>query len=190
MTAYAKPIRGNYIIEGDLTSLLNGYQFTGTDRNVNIIHSTGYGLLWELKAIEDRYNYRTAHFVANNKLKIKRARLSTPGAVGLRAAVDRSAAIVSLNSCDGLGVWQSLGDPPIVLKFSRFNEWEDFDIGFLSEKAISAGFKQYYLEVSDLRLWIDDYNIQTAYIGETFGLSLEIEIDTAGMLIDYSGEVV
>lgn len=188
MTAYARPIRGNYIIEGDLTSLINGYQFTGTDRDANIIHSTGYFLLWELKAIEDRYNYRTAHFVANNKIKIKRARLSTPGAVGLRAAVNRPSSIVSLSSCDD--VPQSLGDPPIVLKFSRFNEWEDFDLTFMSDKAISAGMNGFYLEVSDLRLWIDDYNIQTAYVGETFGLILEMEIDTAGMVIDYDGGIV
>lgn len=191
MTANAKSIRGNYVIEGDLTSLLNGYQFTGTDRDVNIVNGRGFGLLWNLKAIEDRYLYRTAHFVANNKVKIKRARLSTPGAVGLRAGVgEQIAARVILDSARGLGDWNPIGDPSIMLRFSRLNEWENFDITFLSEEAEGEGLDQFYFMINDLRLWIDDYNIQRAYIGETFGLVLEMEIDTAGMVIDYDGEIV
>lgn len=192
MTVNAKPIRGNYVIEGDLTSLLNGYQFTGTDRDVDIVNGSGLGLFWNLKAIEDRYLYRTAHFVANNKVKIKRARLNTPGAVGLRSGVSAGiAASVIIDSSGGpLNDWNPIGDPSIVLRFSKFNEWENFDLTFLSEEAEEEGLDQIYFMINELRLWIDDYNIQSAYIGETFGLILEMEIDTAGMVIDYDGEIV
>lgn len=192
MTVNAKPIRGNYVIEGDLSSLLNGYQFTGTDRDVDITNGSGLGLFWNLKAIEDRFSYRTAHFVANNKVKIKRARLNTPGAVGLRSGVSSTiAARVIIDSSGGPGNdWNPIGDPSIVLRFSKFNEWENFDLTFLSENAEDEGLDQFYFMINELRLWIDDYNIQTAYVGETFGLILEMEIDTAGMVIDYDGEIV
>lgn len=192
MTVNAKPIRGNYVIEGDLTSLLNGYQFTGTDRDADIVNGSGLGLFWSLKAIEDRYLYRTAHFVANNKVKIKRARLNTPGAVGLRSGVSAGiAASVIIDSSGGpLNDWNPIGDPSIVLRFSKFNEWENFDLTFLSEEAEGEGLDQIYFMINELRLWIDDYNIQSAYVGETFGLILEMEIDTAGMVIDYDGEIV
>lgn len=192
MTVNAKPIRGNYVIEGDLTSLLNGYQFTGTDRDADIVNGGGLGLLWNLKAIEDRYLYRTVHFVANNKVKIKRARLTTPGAVGLRSGASATqAAMVIIDSSNGPGGgWNPIGDPSVVLRFSKFNEWENFDLTFLSEEAEGEGLDQFYFMINELRLWIDDYNIQSAYVGETFGLILEMEIDTAGMVIDYDGEIV
>ena len=75
----------------------------------------------------------------------------------------------------------------IILAVDNFNEWQDVSIEFLPEKKN----ENYYLSVNDFysRIWFDDYNIQDAYIGQTFNLFLEMMIDTAGVY-DHNGGIV
>ena len=189
MTANARPIRGVYYTRSDLSDAVNGYQFTNADRNAYIHYATNINMSFTLKAIEDHDTYRTVHFGCNNKFTINRARLSTPGADGLKISPNHDiAARLELYSVDYVSQ-TLLGDSPVVIEFSKFNEWEDFKLSFISRKAIAAN-EDYTFICGDSKLYVDDYNLQTAYVGQTFGLVLEMEIDTAGMIIDYSGRIV
>lgn len=189
MTVNAKQIRGVYYMRSDLSDAVNGYQFTNADRNAYIHYATNINMLFTLKAIEDHDNYRTVHFGHNNKFTINRARLSTPGADGLKISPNQDlAARLELYSVDYL-TKSLLGDSPVIIEFSKFNEWEDIKLSFISRKAIESN-EDYTFICGDSKLYVDDYNLQSAYVGETFGMVLEMEIDTAGMIIDYSGSIV
>jgi hypothetical protein len=68
-----------------------------------------------------------------------------------------------------------------------FNQWQDVDFEYLPQKVN----ENYYLSIDKQysKLYFDDYNIQDEYIGQTFNATLEMIIDTAGVL-DVGGVIV
>ncbi len=66
----------------------------------------------------------------------------------------------------------------------NWNEWQDLDIRFLytkrtKEKFFDIGFK-------NLEFEIEDFNIQTAYIGKLVTPVIQLWIDTAGCFFGFS----
>lgn len=190
---YPIKIKGNYIISFDLGQVVTGnsFTFTNSDRNTHLPYGTGITGLWYLKDIEDRYNYRTVHFNSQNAINVKRARLRTAGAEGLRPAVSSIyAAIVQFRLFRDLALSDPLPDNDQIINFTKYNEWENVDLSWTTPNAVDENTKAYHLGFRAVDLGFDDFNLQASYVGESFNPFIDLEIDTAGMIIDYSGEVV
>lgn len=123
----------------------------------------------------------TRKFVKNCKLNVRRGRILTPGAPGLQPAKGRVAAkLVLLGTNNNAEVGNTLS-----LIFPVYNEWVNFGIPF-DNYAITTD--SYFFEMKYAApsfLTVDDYNLQSAYQGETLNAALELEVDSAGL---YSGD--
>ena len=170
-------IYGNYIIQSNLTANFPVYNFTGNNRNANrspidsdvnfVCNSVGTNV--------------DVNFITQNKIFIKRARILTPGSEGLRAGLNSSAAALFFTAIEKDGLLDN--NHYLCLKFSRFNEWENFN--FFYEPYFGNILKteecRFKLALQPSGFDIDDYNIQSAYIGQPLSLKLEMEIDTNGL---------
>lgn len=180
-----KKIKGVYTVRAGLSAVVNGYAFAGNNRNSQLVASDSQMLTFRCDDIRVPLN-NTCSFISNNNMRIKRARIVTNGAAGLRPSVNNKAANIllvgrALNDITS----QDLGS--IYLGFDFFNEWQEIDASFLPTK-VNDNF-YFSFDKSYTRLTIDDYNIQDEYIGESFNAVLEMIIDTAGIL-DNNGGIV
>lgn len=178
----AKKILGNYIISASLP--FPEYTFTGNDRNASMELNADSRLDFRCGYV--RGIYEDVRFVADNVLFIKKARIVTHGAAGLRSMY-RSATLNFFATNDNL-------EPIGAFKFSleNYNEWTDVDIPFLSNSAAAIPPKKaYMLNLYKERtvLHLDDYNIQSAYVGQTFKPVLEMLVDTNGIYDFNTNEV-
>ena len=186
-------IKGNYIISFDLGEVVtdNSFVFTNSDRNTHVSYGSGLTGLWYLKDIEDRYSYRSVHFISQNAVNVKRARIRTAGAEGLRPALSSVyAAIIQFRFFRDIGLSDPLPDNDQIINFTKYNEWEKVDLSWTTPNAVDENANEYHIGFRAVDLGLDDFNLQASYVGETFNPFIDLEIDTAGMLIDYSGEVV
>ena len=179
-------IKGIYNVRAPLSPIVNGYTFTGANRNVGLSPSGEFMLNLTCDDIP-RPNDTNISLISNNKLFIRKVKLVTNGARGLLPSVNFSrAGTLFLNARSENDITSdNLGG--FLFSVDNFNEWQDVGIEFLPEKKN----ENYYLSVNDFysRIWFDDYNIQAAYIGQTFNLFIEMMIDTSGVL-DYNGGIV
>lgn len=124
-----------------------------------------------------------------NELKIKRARLISSGAPGLQSPEGKRAAQVLLRL-----VSSDLTEEFCVLflKFRLWNEWTEVN-GVLrpyeyKNHVFTDGeitqHKPVYFSVGYISTYfnVDDYNLQTAYEGQTVTPILEMEMETSGMV--------
>lgn len=179
-------IKGVYNVRAPLSQIVNGYTFTGENRNVGLSPSDEFMLDLTCDDIP-RPNNTDISLVSNNKLFIRKVKLITNGARGLLPSVNFSRAgtlFINARSANDI-TSDNLGG--FLFSVDNFNEWQDVSIEFLPEKKN----ENYYLSVNNFysRIWFDDYNIQDAYIGQTFNLFLEMMIDTAGVF-DHDGGIV
>lgn len=116
-------------------------------------------------------------FVKACKLNVLRGRILTPGAPGLQPAKGRIAANLVLQATN------DDNEPGNSLKliFSVYNEWVNFGIPFESFNITTDSyyFKLRYAAPSFLT--VDDYNLQSAYEGETLNAALELEVASSGL---------
>lgn len=179
-------IKGQYILRASIDDVVNSYQFTGADRNAELSAASDFMLLLKCADIDRPVN-TSVSLISNNALNIKAARILTPGAAGLRPALNSQTAgtftIVGRASNDVSA--ESLGG--FTFGLDLFNEWQDVSIKYLPKKVND----NYYLSIDKnyTKLFIDDYNVQDEYIGQTFGAVLEMLVDTAGVL-DNGGVIV
>lgn len=170
-------IYGNYIIRSNLTANFPVYNFTGNNRNANMspINPDINFICNSVGANVD------VNFITQNKIFIKRARLLTPGCEGLRAGLNSSAAALFFTAIEKDGVLDN--HHYFCLKFSRFNEWENFNFFYEPYFGKILKTEEYSLKLAlpPSSFDIDDYNIQSAYIGQPLSLALEMEIDTNGL---------
>lgn len=125
-------------------------------------------------------------FITNKVLKIKRARIKTPGSIGLGAANGKKCATFFFETA-----WY---DPYVgqlnqhfAMQFSAFNEWEEMNLE-VDAGANGFAFPMYKLGIltadSDSNpstITIDDYNLQSAYAGQKLQAYLEIEVESEGI---------
>lgn len=176
-------IAGKY----NLSFVLNScrYQLTGNNRNAFVSPPTPPGERF-FGAICSQINKWSisARPKYENVFKILRARIIPSGAEGLRAPEGMPAGIVNFEITDDNNTVYS----KIFLRLMKWGEWEDINVdlmpfekeGFSDEaKKNSLAYNIFY-QVTKFN--IDDYNIQSAYIGEYVTPVLQLEVKTAGMV--------
>ena len=171
-------ILGKYTLTANLDDFFNNYQLTGNNRNAQITGSQDVGLTFEMKFAKGDSILRTVNFISANKIKIERVRLITPGCKGLRASPNQPAANLNFISIGG-------GDSgkKLFIQIQNFNEWEKVNCDYWTFESIDSYNYRFNLEYANgsTVLNIDDYNIDTPYVGESVHAILEMEIDTAGL---------
>ena len=181
-----KPIKGKYILRAGLSSIVNGYAFTNAARNAELSATDDFMLTLSCDDIDRPINTAVS-LISENRLNVLAARILTSGAPGLQPAANSSkaATILLVGRADNDITSESLGGFTFGLDY--YNEWQDVGVTFLPKKVND----NYYLSVDKnySKLTLDDYNLQSAYEGETFNAFLELLIDTAGVL-DNGGNVV
>ena len=181
-----KPIKGKYILRAGLSSIVNGYAFTNAARNAELSATDDFMLTLSCDDIDRPINTAVS-LISENRLNVLAARILTSGAPGLQPAANSSkaATILLVGRADNDITSESLGGFTFGLDY--YNEWQDVGVTFLPKKVND----NYYLSVDNnySKLTLDDYNLQSAYEGETFSAYLELLVDTAGVL-DNGGNVV
>ena len=179
-----KKIKGEYIVRASLADMVNSYAFTGENRNKDLYASSNFRLGFTCGDIQYGSN---VYFNDENRLNIKAVRLVTSGADGLRRGQNASVAgkfeLSANDMADGTGNYLGF----LTFTVDNYNEWQPVNIKFQPSKG-STGSMFFLLVYQNSSMFIDDYNIQDAYVGETFNVFLELLIDTAG-IIDYYGRV-
>ena len=113
-------------------------------------------------------------------LKIKRARIKTPGSIGLGAGNGEKCATLYLAT-------GTFGSPistaaAFAMQFSAFNEWEDMNLSVDSTAFALSSYKMAITTTDGDGLYstftIDDYNMQSSYVGEKLTAYLEIEVES------------
>ena len=196
-----KNIQGHYYIQAPL--FIGGdpdqrdlYTYTNANRNGSVSFAQDCNLSFIQLDNAKPLNYGDVRaFITQGRLLIKRARIFTPGSPGICPAQGSRAArliMLSYRNIDGVDV---SGDG-FEIKFDYYNEWQNLNYIFENYK-----FQQdnptadyYLLKIpgqSPAYMTVDDYNLQSAYKGETLRAFLELEIDCgAGMLNPNGPEVV
>lgn len=161
------------------------YTYTNGDRSANISFSQSCDLDFSQLDPENPANIGYSRcFISKATSHILRARIVTPGSPGVQPALGSLAANILLtayaldadnNRHEGSS-WN--------LKLDHYNEWQTLNLKFktFGLKSISDHFYFTILGQGPSYLTVDDYNLQSAYEGETLRAFLEIEIDTAGMM--------
>lgn len=196
-----KNIQGHYYIQAPL--FIGGdpdqrdlYTYTNANRNGGVSFAQDCNLSFIQLDSAKPLNYGDVRaFLTQGRLLIKRARIFTPGSPGICPAQgSRAARLILLSYRNIDGVYVS-GDG-FEIKFDYYNEWQNLNYIFENYK-----FQQdnptadyYLLKIpgqSPAYMTVDDYNLQSAYEGETLRAFLELEIDCgAGMLNPNGPEVV
>jgi hypothetical protein len=183
-----KQIQGNYNIIAEFTGA-----FMPPPTIANNNRSKGVGatvsIALDFKCVTEKSASQSVEFIKQNKIFIKRGRVITGGAEGLRTGITNMfAAEITI---EDVGGGMSMQNKQYVnLKFPHFNEWTEFNIAF--EPYLRTNDENDIVDlhiaypVTDIHY--DDFNIQSAYEGEGITLFIELEIDTAGIIIN--GEVV
>lgn len=172
-----KQIYGNYIIQSNLTGNFPVYNFSGNNRNANNTPTDPH-VSFSCNSVGSNVE---VNFITQNKIYVKRARLLTPGCEKLRAGLNASAATLVFSAIEKDGVLDN--NHYFTLKFQRFNEWENFNFFYepYFKNILKTEECSFWLALPPSGFNIDDYNIQSAYIGQPLSLALEMEIDTNGL---------
>ena len=182
-----KQIQGNYNIIAEFTGAFSpDPKIENDNRNKYRNASVSVKLDFLCTSLTGSSNY--VKLIKQNKTVIKRGRVITGGAEFLRTALNSPIA-AEVGIID-VGGGPSVYGQSVVLKFPHFNEWTDFNIVFEPYKRgnDSSDDVELHIAYPVTDIHYDDFNIQNSYIGQKFSLFIEIEIDTAGILLN--GEVV
>lgn len=194
-----KPIKGKYNVLS-LPVFNPGYTFTGNNRTAEISPEAAF----MPSVLTGDYNpdYGVdldVNFIYDNLINIKRVRVNSNGAPGLQSSVSFAAQLFINIICGRKGQKKDQTDGDILGVFGflvpRWNEWTEtslcikpFETNTVIDKSqydlIDGKIPVVFGTMRESEFKIDDYNIQSAYIGETFTPSIEFEIDTAGVIID------
>lgn len=179
-------IKGKYTLRAGLSPIVNGYTFTNNDRSAELAAAADFMITLSCDDIDRPIN-KVVSLISNNRLNILRARLLTSGAPGLQPALNSSiaASILIIGRATNDVAGDSVGGFSFGL--DHFGEWQDVGVSFVPSKVND----NYYLSIDHTysKIFFDDYNLQNAYIGQTFNVYLEMLIDTAGVF-DNSGDIV
>lgn len=176
-------ILGKYILRASLEDFTTGYTFSGANRQTVLNLGSSAMLSFDCSDIKRNNDTSALSFNSNAILKIRRARIVTTGAAGLRSALGYKAAQIFLTARDSNDIASdAIGNCCVSL--DNYNEWENVNIDFMP---FTHSNQNYFMSASNsiglenAFLSVDDFNIQADYVGETFKPYLELEVDTAGM---------
>lgn len=172
------------------------YTFTGNNRDASF-SPTGDDQRLILACSQNPLLYLPRQydtgFIYGTKVFIKKARIISKAAPGLRTTRNTAAEIeLFIRTFSGDVITPSKG-----LYFVSWNEWTNINAVFdcWTDPLVDDGSnKNAFLSfgVDHVRTYfaVDDYNIQSAYIGQKFFPELELEIETSGMYTTNSTHTV
>lgn len=198
MSNNPKPIKGKYNVLS-APAFTSGYTFTGNNRDAEISPESAFMLSVLTGDYSPDYGLDVdVNFVYNNLININKVRVNSKGAPGLKSSVLYAAQLFIKVICGRYGLKKDSTPGDVLFTFGfiipRWNEWVETKLCIKPfESNVNIDKSQYDLidgklpvcfgTLSESEFKIDDYNIQSAYIGETFTPSIEFQIDTAGVLI-------
>lgn len=175
-------IYGKYIINTSLDGFFDPYNFTSNDRYAEVGGQFDTTLQFSLGSNLFRgMNYNVVTFLKNNSVLVKRACLRTPGSIGLNPSPAKPAAMLDLMAYDNYASGKHLS-----LVLPLFNQWCDVNVRFESFADITENYFDFKIKVGS-KLYVDDYNVQAAYVGQPLKTVLELDVDTAGL---YNGQEI
>lgn len=172
-------IQGVYRIYATLTNGGNAdlYTFTNANRSAEVNFTQDTALSFnQIDSIVTPAGL-VRKFIKNCTLNVVRGRILTPGAPGLQPAKGRIAANILLQATND----DNESGNSLKLIFPVFNQWTEFGIPFESFNISTDSYYFMLKYAAPSFLTVDDYNLQSAYEGETLNASLELEVDTNGL---------
>lgn len=167
-------ISGSYIIQCALP--VAEYTFTGAERNAEADLLVTPTVLNFIDLSNGSSGDRYIDFLSKNKIHVKAIRIITPGGEGLRTT--KSAAWLYFNLYENTTNKGLLS----IIEIAKYNEWQVLNDYWEPYKLTKENL--FNIGLSNAKFWIDDYNVQTAYIGEKVKFKIELSIDTAGLVLD------
>ena len=200
-------VAGKYSIVCKLPFGVDGtaaaYEFAGNNRDASFTASIPDKIL-ETVCISSDLNGGFAAFGKENDLIILRARLNPEGAEGLNCSPGKLAGRFYLGLRKGLsgfgpdGVTMGAELDVIKLSFKNWGEWVDV-------KGVMRPYKNENVDWSDTPDWArccrlafyshnsiftcDDYNANSAYIGQPLTPTLELQIEAPGIYSSSDGSI-
>lgn len=177
-------IAGKYNISMDLTPYQ--YEFTGNNRNALINKSAPDFVIAGALCSQINNASTSVRPRYDNVFTITRARLISSGAPGLRTPEGRIAGVINFTLIDENNT-KDLSR--VFLRIREWNEWEEINVDlfpfnteliFNDEETKHA--LSYKIAYTATNFRVDDYNIQSVYIGQTFTPILQLEVKTSGMV--------
>lgn len=172
------------------------YTFTGNDRDASF-SPTGDNQRLILACSQNPLIYLPRQydtgFIYGTKVFLKKARIISRGAPGLRTTRNTAAEIeLFIQTFSGDVITPSKG-----LYFLNWNEWININAVFdcwidplVDDGSNKNAFLSFGVDHTRTCFAVDDYNIQSAYIGQKFFPELELEIEAAGMYTTNSTHTV
>lgn len=165
--------------------LSNAYTYTNDDRNVNIPVASGnpkFLKLFREGGTLDVFTHE-AFFETAKKLRIKRARIITPGSAGLGPAKGNPAAVLCVGSFyTDDDTDQTIYGEEFAMNFAYYNEWQDFNL-VIDNTDFGHDYFGLCIKPSsswggvESRLTLDDFNLQQAYKDQSADFLIEFEIE-------------
>ena len=186
-----KTIQGKYFIFAKIADA--SHTFANNDRNANfgITGSQAYLNLYALGEPSEAAG--RLFFNVENKVTIKRIKINPDGAYGLQKGTLHYAAEFDLQAAfDDSGTFHAYDEAHV--RIPNWGVWYDVNIMLEPYKRKDSQHQdaQYVtlsIDPATCALYCDDYNLQTAYVGESVVPSLEFEIETAGVTAQSNGWV-
>lgn len=202
-------VNGNYTICSNLDFSNNGtptpaYQFAGNNRNASF---TGHvpDKIMETVCTSTDLGGGYAAFNANAEIRIKKARLNADGACGLQCAPGKLAGRFYLGVRQGATGYKPDGVTPsaelavVELKFKNWGEWVDIDGVLRPYEGNADDWSDYPLggvhlcrlvfKYLNSNFTCDDYNANSAYLGQDLTPTLELQIDVPGIYSSLDGKI-
>lgn len=176
-------VMGKYLVYFDLSG---EYTLTGGDAEGIILSDEERVTLYVSSGVKGSYTGNTAAFLKNCKIFIKRFRFIPMGGKGCRVYPGKvnSLKLEFVNS-DG----EKLCDYA-SFRNSNWEEWTNCNVTVepFENDTVSNDY-HVYLETKTSRFYIEDFNIQAAYIGKKIKVRVEMEVETSGIDV-YQGGIV
>lgn len=172
------------------------YTFTGNDRDASF-SPTGDDQRLILACSQNPLIYLPRQydtgFIYGTKVFLKKARVISRGAPGLRTTRNTAAEIeLFIRTFSGDVITPSKG-----LYFLNWNEWININAVFdcwtdplVDDGSNKNAFLSFGVDHTRTYFAVDDYNIKSAYIGQKFFPELELEIEASGMYTTNSTHTV
>lgn len=187
--AQAKQIQGKYFLQANIPT---SYTLTGADR----AGSMGLNDLTELivESINSPGVSNRVYFPVEHVVTIKRVRIGANGGPGIQGGVNHYAGqfILSMARDDGEGNVTKFDECPVIIP--NWGEWYDVNMSLRPYKRTggdtSAEFVGMAIEKTldaVAMFYVDDFNIQEDFVGQGVTPILQMEIETAGLVVSSNG---
>ena len=176
-------VMGKYLVYFDLSG---EYTLTGGDAEGIILSDEEFVTLRVSAGVKGSYVGNTAAFLKNNKIFIKRFRFIPMGGCGCRVPLDE----VNSLKLEFVNADREKLCPFATFRNSKWEEWTNCSVTVepFENDTVSSDY-HVYLETKTSRFYIDDFNIQAAYIGKKIKVRVEMEVETSGIDV-YQGGIV